>query len=239
MEAFHAIPTVFLAFLFQFNVFPIYLSLKHRNRKSMLKATKFGVGYSLIIFLIVGIIGFLLYGLSMEDTILNNFSDDMIKYRNISTVIKILIIIICISFVITCLTSFPILFLSLKENYINSLLFCYKNCGKKTNDDIVKINQGKYEKKNNNKIISNKVITAIIIILYFLILALAILLPKLKIIFSVVGGIAGNFIAFIFPNLFYIRICKMSGKNYNIVLPIILFAFGIFFLFLSITLIFI
>ena len=91
-EAFHAVPTVFLAFLFQFNVFPIYLSLKHKNMESMMKATKIGVGYSLIFFLIVGIIGFLLYGFNMEDTILNSFNDDMIKYKNTCTFIKVLII---------------------------------------------------------------------------------------------------------------------------------------------------
>jgi amino acid permease len=79
----------------------------------------------------------------------------------------------------------------------------------------------------------------IIFILYFLILAMAIVLPKLKIIFSVVGATAGTFIAFILPNLFYIRICKMSGKSYNIVLPLIFFAFGLFFLIVSITITFI
>ena len=237
-EAFHAIPTVFLAFLFQFNVFPIYLSLKHRNMKTMMKATKYGVGYSLIIFLIVGIIGFLLYGLSMEETILDSFDQDMIKYRNTSTFIKILIIIICISFVTTCLTSFPILFLSLRENFFNSLLFCSKNCCKKKNNDNedVEISQGKYERKNN---IGDKGMIIITFILYFIILAMAIALPKLKIIFSVVGATAGTFIAFILPNLFYIRICKMSGKNYNIVLPLIFFAFGLFFLVVSITVTFI
>ena len=52
-EAFHVIPSVFLAFLFQFNVFPIYLSLKEKNLETMMKATKIGVGYSLFIFLIV------------------------------------------------------------------------------------------------------------------------------------------------------------------------------------------
>jgi amino acid permease len=96
--------------------------------QTMMKATKVGVGYSLINFLIVGIVGFLLYGLDMEDTILNSLSDDMVANRYRSTFIKVLIIIICISFVTTCLTSFPILFLSLRENYVNSILFCFKNC---------------------------------------------------------------------------------------------------------------
>jgi len=235
-EAFHAIPTVFLAFLFQFNVFPIYLSLKHKNMETMMKATKIGVGYSLINFLIVGIVGFLLYGLKMEDTILNSFSEDMVNYRNISSVIKVLIIIICVSFVTTCLTSFPVLFFSLRENYVNSILFCFKNCCRKESDeDKVKINEEIYDKKKKYKYISDRILVIITIVLYFLIIALAIVMPKLKLIFTIVGATAGTFIAFILPNLFYIRICKISGKNYNIVFPLILFFIGIFFLIVSIA----
>jgi amino acid permease len=220
-EAFHAIPSVFLAFLFQFNVFPIYLSLKEKNLETMMKATKIGVGYSLFIFLIVGIVGFLLYGLNMNDTLLNNFSDDMTKFRDISGFIKFLIIIISVSFVTTCLTSFPILYLSLRENFVNSLIFCMKNMNIK-------------EKKDNNKnFISEKGLLIITVVLYILIIVMAIVLPKLKTIFSIVGATAGTFIAFILPNLFYIRICKISKKNYNLFLPMFFFGLGIFFLFIS------
>ena len=220
-EAFHVIPSVFLAFLFQFNVFPIYLSLKEKNLETMMKATKIGVGYSLFIFLIVGIVGFLLYGLNMNDTLLNNFSDDMTKFRDISGFIKFLIIIISVSFVTTCLTSFPILYLSLRENFVNSLIFCMKNMNIK-------------EKKDNNKnFISEKGLLIITVALYILIIVMAIVLPKLKTIFSIVGATAGTFIAFILPNLFYIRICKISKKNYNLFLPMFFFGLGIFFLFIS------
>ena len=220
-EAFHVIPSVFLAFLFQFNVFPIYLSLKEKNLETMMKATKIGVGYSLFIFLIVGIVGFLLYGLNMNDTLLNNFSDDMTKFRDISGFIKFLIIIISVSFVTTCLTSFPILYLSLRENFVNSLIFCMKNMNIK-------------EKKDNNKnFISEKGLLIITVALYILIIVMAIVLPKLKTIFSIVGATAGTFIAFILPNLFYIRICKISKKNYNLFLPMFFFGLGVFFFFIS------
>ena len=217
-EAFNAIPSVFLAFLFQFNVFPIYLSLKEKNLDSMMKATKIGVGYSLFIFLIVGIIGFLLYGLHMNETLLECLSQDMTKFRNISGFIKFLIIIISVSFVTTCLTSFPILFLSLRENFINSMIFCIKNMG---------------HKNENNNYISEKGLNIITISLYVVIVLMAIILPKLKVIFSVVGATAGTFIAFILPNLFYIRICHMSQKNYNLSLPKFFVGLGIFFLFIS------
>ena len=157
----------------------------------------------------------------MNETLLNSLSEDMTKFRNISGFIKFLIIIISISFVTTCLTSFPILFLSLRENFINSLIFCMKNLGKKEKNLV----------KNN--FFNEKILTIITIFLYVLIILMAILLPKLKVIFSIVGATAGTFIAFILPNLFYIRICKMSHKNYNLSLPIFFLALGIFFLLIS------
>ena len=220
-EAFKMIPSVFLAFEFQFNVFPIYLSLKEKNLNSMMKATKIGVGYSLLMFLVVGIFGFLLYGLNMNDTLLTSLSEDMTKFRDSSYFIKFLIIIISVSFVITCLTCFPILFFSLRENFINSIIFCMNNLGKNEKNG-----------KNRNHMSNGKTII-ITLILYLIIISMAIILPKLKVIFSIVGATAGTFIAFILPNLFYIRICKMSNKKYSISLPLFFFGLGIFFLFIS------
>ena len=157
----------------------------------------------------------------MNETLLNSLSEDMTKFRNISSFIKFLIIIISVSFVTTCLTSFPILFLSLRENFINSIIFCMKNINKNETSGT------------NKKYISEKGLIIITIILYVLIISMAIILPKLKVIFSIVGATAGTFIAFILPNLFYIRICKISHKNYNLNLPYFFLGLGIFFLFVS------
>ena len=237
-EAFHSTPTVFVAFLFQFNVFPIYYSMKHRNMQTMIRASIIGVIYSLIIFLVVGVLGFLLYGLNIDDTILDNLSDDMIKYRNSNILIIILIIIICVSFIITCLTSFPILFLSLRVNYVNAFLVCTNNCKKNNEDNTqnVPISQGRYQKKRT--LINEKMLIIVTIILYVFIVALAILIYKLKTMFTIVGASAGTFIAFILPNLFYILIVKMSGKNYSLIIPFILLGIGLFFFVIAILLIF-
>ena len=232
-EAFHSTPTVFLAFLFQFNVFPIYYSMKHRSMSSMMRATKIGVGYSLAMFLIAGIIGFLLYGSYIEDTILDNLNTDMVTYRNSNVLIIVLIIIICVSFIITCLTSFPILFLSLKVNYVNALTVCIKSC-KKT--DEVQISQGNYEKKKT--FISKRALIFIEIMLYAFIVIFAIVIYKLKTMFTIIGASAGSFIGFILPNVFYIIIVKQSNKNYNLVLPFIFLFLGIFFFLIAILLAF-
>ena len=62
---------------------------------------------------------------------------------------------------------------------------------------------------------------------------IAILILNLKTMFHVIGTIAGTAIAFILPNIFYIRIVRMSGKNYNIIFPIIMIAIGALFFILS------
>ena len=248
-EAFHAAPTVFLAFLFQFNVFPIYYSLKNRGMRSMLRATKIGVTLSLIIFLVVGIIGFLLYGFydnyddenyqevygeanndtATYDTILDKLNDDMILYKGYNIFVVIIIIIICAAFVITCLASFPILFLSLRVNYVNSLEVCRR--GRDTDSQHVQITQGSYEKKRYTTM-SRKALIIVTIVLYLFMVAIAILIYNIKTMFHIIGTIAGTFIAFILPNIFYIRIVKMSGKNYSLVLPFIMLIIGILFFFL-------
>ena len=246
-EAFQAAPTVFLAFLFQFNVFPIYYSLQHRGSRAMFRATKTGIFFSLIIFLIIGIVGFLLYGFydnydddnyyevygkknndtATYDTILDKLNDDMILYKGYNLFVVIIIIIICVSFIITCIASFPILFLSLRANYVNSLEVCKRA---KDNSDVqnVQIFQGQHQKRKYT-IIDQKMLILVTVVLYLFMVAIAILIYNLKTMFHIIGTIAGTFIAFIFPNIFYIRIVKMSGRNYSLVLPIIIIILGIFF----------
>ena len=235
-DAFHVMPTVFIAFLFQFNVFPIYYSMKKRNMNTMMKATKIGVGYSLVMFLIVGIMGFLLYGDAIKDTILDNFSDDML-HRNNNAIIVALIIIICFSFVITCLTSFPVLFFSLRVNYINSLIVCMKCCRKKNKVAQVEVVQGQYGEKKKNAI-SRSAYIFITVCLYIFIIIFAILVYYLKTMFLIIGASAGTFIAFILPNFYYIIIVTKSGKNYNLILSYIYIGLGIFFFFIAILLAF-
>ena len=255
-EAFQAAPSVFLAFLFQFNVFPIYYSLQHRSSRAMFRATKIGVFCSLIIFLIIGIVGFLLYGFyynyddenyqevygttnndtATYDTILDKLNDDMILYKGYNLFVVIIIIIICASFIVTCISSFPILFLSLRANYINSLEVC-KRARNNTDNQSVQIFQGKYEKRRYN-VIDKRILILVTILLYLFMIAIAILIYNLKTMFHIIGAIAGTFIAFIFPNIFYIRIVKMSGKNYSLVLPYIILILGIFFFVMSLIMAF-
>ena len=231
-EAFHSTTPAFVAFLFQLNVFPIYYTMKHRSRESLFKATKIGLGFSFAIFLMLGIISFLLYGQSMEDTIITHFYYDMIEYRSDNVLIVLLIIIISLALMLICISNFPITFLSLRINHIYSSLVCVKACQKNNESQQVEVFGGSHESRRIN--ISKKYMTISTILLYIILIIIAIVIYSIKTMFILVGMFTGTFIGFILPNLFFIRISKMSGKNYSLVLPIIFFGFGIFFFVISV-----
>lgn len=240
MECLQSLPTVFLAFTFQFNVFPIYFSLKDKSRKEMLDATKIGVAFCLLIFMLTGVFGFMMYGTNMNDTILKELYNDMVQYKTSDNFIKFLVIIINTSFVVSTLMSFPPMFFSLKKNFLNSLIFCKKKCvfhhheGNKSKDSGE--HQTETSKLNeNSELFSNSTQNIIIICLYIIMILLTILIPKLKIIFHIVGSTAGNFISFIFPNIFYIRLIKMGNRKESLILPFILLIFGLCFLLISLA----
>ena len=234
LEAFHAIPTVFLSFSFQFNLFPIYYSLQNRKKEVMMEASLYAIIFCLVIFLLAGIFGFTMYGLNMNDTLLNEFDKDMVKYRNNGFFIKLLLICICVTFVISCLTSFPSLFISFRENFYNAVIYSKKNCCK---DDEVVIQENENERKEIT--VETSAGQFIAVCLYLLIIILTILIEKLKIILRVVGAISGSFISFILPCLFYMLICKMSRKNESLVIPFIILTIGLLITLLSVALSFI
>ena len=217
----------------------------------MIKATKYGVLFCFVIFIVVGILGFCMYGLKMDNTILKELNDDMVNYKNSDSFIKFLIIFINIAFVLSTLTCFPVSFFSLKENFLNSIIFCKKYCWASHLEDENNNNQNNERhieignihtikeqdrnvplKKNSIPKFTQKII---IIALYLSISIITILIPKLKIIFHIVGSTAGNFISFIFPNLFFIRLCHMSKKKDNLIIPYCLLIIGFCFLIISLV----
>jgi amino acid permease len=226
-EAFQSSTTIYVAFLFHANAFPIYYSINHRNRQSMMKATKIGVLLSLVIFFIFGIIGLFLYGFEIDDTILENFYEDMGDYRDSNIFIVIMLIILCVFFILLSLISFPILFKTMIVNFVNSLIICTKGCRRSDSEQVVQISQNNSQKKSNY--ISKKILYLINFLSYALIIAFAILIYRIQALLTIVGATTGIFLIFILPNLFYIIIIRQTGKKYSTCLPIALVGFGVFF----------
>ena len=160
-----SLPSVFLSFSFQFNLFPIYTGLINRTHKEMLNVTKASIIFCFILYVFSGIIGFLIYGDSLNDTILNAFLVEILEEKN-DNAIRILLIIANIGFLICASTSIPLVYYTLKQNFFSTYKFVLKHKIKKKiemeneeeNNDI-KEKEEKEEKEDTNTVIIENNVT--------------------------------------------------------------------------------
>jgi amino acid permease len=186
------LPTVFLAYTFQFNVFPIFFTLKTRTDKEMMKATILAVVFCFVIYSITGIIGFLMYGDNLNDTILQVLTQDVEKYKGKDDFLIVILVIINIAFMCSSTMSIPLMFFSFKNNFINSIIFCKKKFGNtrisgestpkllhNVDDDGVLSNNCEIIRKPQITQTTRYIITAV---LYLSIGLIAIVIPQLKVV---------------------------------------------------------
>lgn len=119
-------PTVILAFTFQFNAFPIYYSLKEPTPENMMKATYLGVIFCAFVYIIAGIVGYLTYGDAMESSILWSLLGDLKIYHESDQLLLALLLLVSASFLVSSTMSIPLMFIGLKKNFINTVIFCKK-----------------------------------------------------------------------------------------------------------------
>lgn len=203
-----SLPTVFLAFTFQFNVFPIFFTLKNKTMPEMMKATLIAVCFCTIVYSTTGIMGYIMYRDELKDTILQALTMDVRKYKGKDNFLIVMLILINIGFLFSSTMSIPLMFFSLKNNFVNSIIFCkkkffvkkvesinvdnrtsivsssetFENIGELSNseDDVTNnlSNVDKYKNTPMTKIVKYVIIT----ILYFFICFVAIVIPELKVV---------------------------------------------------------
>ena len=177
----------------------------------MMKSTTFGVIFCLIIYLFTGLTGFFMYREKLTNTVLDNLREEMPVYYETNKFIFITLIVINVSFLISSTMSIPLMFFSLKRNFLNTVIFCKKNfCKKqirksKINDLIYK-NENLDEKNDLEKplqenelvsleskqTLSYKEKIVITVLLYISICMVTITVKYMKEIFDIVGSTAGN-----------------------------------------------
>ena len=114
-----SLPSVFLSFSFQFNLFPIYSGLIQRTHYEMIRVTEMSIFFCLILYIFSGVIGYLMYGENLTDTILLAFLKDM-QDDNTNQLMKILLIIINIGFLTCSTTSIPLVYYTLKQTFFST-----------------------------------------------------------------------------------------------------------------------
>ena len=142
-----SLPSVFLSFSFQFNLFPIYSGLTNRTHYEMIRVTEVSIFFSVILYIFSGIAGYLLYGNSLNDTILLAFLKDM-QDDNTNQLMKILLIISNLGFLTCSTTSIPLVYFTLKQTFFST----YKYIVRKRNKPGKNIEMTAVDKKEEENV---------------------------------------------------------------------------------------
>ena len=210
---------------FHQNCFPIYLQIKERNSNKMIKATFFAAIVTGIIYWIIAILGYSMYGNVINDVLITYFYNDIQINLNKNKIISIILIISEITFFLQASFTLPLLFFPLKSSLFNLILANNKDI-KKENINPIKLEDtnnlsSNLVKKNNNEENENKnddnnnifKKNIIIIITYCCILIFAIFFEKILMVENIVGSTANNILIFLAPALFVIKLDKTNRIN--------------------------
>jgi amino acid permease len=183
MKIIASLPTVFLAFTFQFNVFPIYFTLLEKTNANLMLATRIGVNFCLTVYLLTGYMGYFMYKSLLKDSILEALKiDGELASANKDYFLMTLLIIINIAFVISAIMSIPLMFFSLKKNFINTIIWCRKKLGKSRSEEDRLISSDDFEgaQIKSQKSLSPLAEKIIIVALYCTICLISICIPYLQ-----------------------------------------------------------
>ena len=208
-EIFESSTAIINSFSFHSNVFPIYLPLKPRSTLNMIKATSYATVTTSFIYILTGILGFLIYRENINDFLLKYFINDILTYLKTNKIMVCVLIICEVGFFISTCLSMPLLFFACKSHFFNLVRFIKKKFSKKE-----KLTSGLIDNKEKRNSLSSFGKNIVIIIIYSSMLILAITVEKIIIIDNIVGSTACNIVTFLAPATFYLKFGK--EKLYSI-----------------------
>jgi len=139
-EIFKCFGSYLNAYLFQVNVFPIYLPLHPRSTTNMMISTSIGTILSSVIYISFGIIGFAIYRYDINGALLVYLGDDLINYLKTYKIMAALLIIFEIAFIINTTISLDLNFFSAKSKSISIIkLIIKKFQGKKKKTSLKRV----------------------------------------------------------------------------------------------------
>ena len=136
-EMFKCFGSYLNAYLFQVNVFPIYLPLHPRTTKNMITSTAIGTMLSSVIYISFGVIGFTIYRYNINGTLLVYVGDDLINFIKTNKYMAALLIIFEVAFIINTTISTALNFFVAKSECVSiAKLILKKIQGKKLDDSV-------------------------------------------------------------------------------------------------------
>ena len=241
-EMFKCFGSYLNAYLFQVNVFPIYLPLHPRTTTNMMISTAMGTILSSIIYISFGIIGFAIYRYNINGTLLVYLGDDLINYLKTDKIMALLLIIFEIAFIINTTISLALNFFSAKSKSISIMELIIKKIQSKKKED--KSEEGtlldsldetgkeieKSKKKSSKqKILNERSETFITLITYFITVVIAYYSDNIITIDNFNGSTVNNYLSVMLPGLFFIILTKKEKFSFEklIAILLILFSFGL------------
>jgi len=223
------------AFAFHMSYFSYYLPLKPRNNKTMMKSVTIGTFSAGGIYLLYGIMFYLMYGPQISDSALKYLQFDLAEaYKNKEIFIVIILVICFFSFLINASISTMLNFYFFKTHLIGLIRLIMKkklekeaeekkdipmvdiNEENKENNEIRKFSDDVHSIKENEELLSERKQFWITFGCYCYSLSMAIGFDKIIILDSFNGSTVANYINIIAPCMFYLyfsRDMKNCGEK--------------------------
>ena len=223
------------AFAFHMSYFSYYLPLKPRNNKTMMKSVTIGTFSAGGIYLLYGIMFYLMYGPQISDSALKYLQFDLAEaYKNKEIFIVIILVICFFSFLINASISTMLNFYFFKTHLIGLIRLILKkklekeaeekkdipmvdiNEENKENNEIRKFSDDVHSIKENEELLSERKQFWITFGCYCYSLSMAIGFDKIIILDSFNGSTVANYINIIAPCMFYLyfsRDMKNCGEK--------------------------
>lgn len=204
---------ILVAFCFQFNMYPMYCSLKEKNNKNAMAATNWGLFATLVIYVSIAILGMAMFGTNVEQSVLTNVNAQSDHWESYVLRVSFLLVLGC---------HIPFLFYSGKEGFlimvdevrVRSISKNLEARLSRTESDRL-IDNGESQGEDS-KLAYKDMPTGLYIflttMLYLAELYLSMVLNDLGLIFEFNSAIAVSMIAYILPSYFYLCAIRKFGK---------------------------
>lgn len=222
LDIFACFASIFDSFTYKYNFFPIYLSLKPRNNHSMKVATFRAIIFCIFLFSSLGILCFLMYGYDFVD-IIDVFKKEMFHYKKQNIYLCTLLVTVVITYILTSVLTFPLVFFSVKKNFINLCIIAKKNYFTQFEED--KENEEvKYPIAITDQTFSQCTKHILTAIVYSSVLISTLYIQQIITISNAMGSTTSNAVMVLFPCYFLIKL-DVSGRKH--IIPKFFFLFGI------------
>ena len=210
------------AYVFQSNIFPLYLPLHPRSTKNMLIASLIGSVISNITYTTFGIMGFIMYKYDINDSLINNIGKELLRFIGKNSFMSTVLIICEFAFIINSGFSSILGFYIANKNLIGLLKFIIKKFKNKKNEEdgtqLEDIDEkGNVINKNENlneEIIGPKTQFFITTIFYTVLVSISLTTTKILGFAHFSGATVSNFICVMSPALFYLYFSRK--KNFHL-----------------------